>query len=116
MPAIQFKDFSKVCPNGPDVTLFARTSFGKSMLDQLQVYDDLSGLNMVKNQTLEDFLKKPKISKVYKWPKDDGVNKYDKSPAYDQLVLLNDKGSLRSAYRAFNFFSKGCLFSITQKL
>ena len=100
MPVIKFEDFSKVCPEGPDVTIFARTSFGKSMLDQLQIYDDLSGLNMLKNQSLDEFLKRPKISKIFKFPKNDGINKYDKSAAYDQLVLLNDKSSLRYAYNS----------------
>ena len=99
-PALKFSEFSSKCPNGPDATIFARTSFGKSMLDQLEVYQQLSGVEMLHNQTLEEFLDKPKISKTVKWPTKDGINKYDKGSAYDQLVLLNDKASLRHAYNS----------------
>ena len=78
IPVITFEEFSKQCKNeGIGASLFARTKFGYHPYHWLKIYEDLSGVKMVKNQSYTAFMKKPNISETIIFPEDAADGKYN---------------------------------------
>ena len=81
----------------------SRSKFAKGPWQQLKTYEDISGINMTKNQSLTQFLWTPKISPNIVMPRDclddRGYNKVNgMSDNNTQLFLKMDKSHIGTAY------------------
>ena len=100
MNVITFQKFSEECKKGIDMTFFARRHVGGGPWLQLKAYQHRSKIEMTHFQTIREFNKDPKISKINIFPEKDGLNKFMKmnSDGNDQISIFPTNRSVQAAY------------------